>query len=47
MKIFVYKKFDQNSGNWKYPRLNFVQYLETGVELGYQILHECLWLKIT
>ena len=34
MKIFVYKEFDQNSGNWKYPHLNFVQYLETGVELG-------------
>ena len=29
MIIFVYKEFDQKSGNRKYPRLNFAQYLET------------------
>ena len=26
----VQNEFDQKSGNWKYPRLSFVQYLVTG-----------------
>ena len=28
---------DQKSGNRKYPRLSFVQYLETGASKEYQI----------
>ena len=44
MTIFVYKGLDQKleTGNQKYPRLSFVQYLETGASTGYQIWHEFL-----
>ena len=37
MTIFVYKGFDQKSGNQKYPRVSLIQYLETGVSQRYQI----------
>ena len=29
--MFVYKEFDRKSGNLKYLRISFVQYLETGI----------------
>ena len=35
--IFVYKRFEQKSGNWKYPRLRCVQYLKIEMSQGYQI----------
>ena len=33
--IFVYKGFDQKFGNWRYPHVSFVKYLETGASQGY------------
>ena len=30
-RVTAFTSFDQKSGNRKYPRLSFAQYLETGV----------------
>ena len=35
-------EIDQKSGNTKYPRLSFAQYLETGASKECQIWHERL-----
>ena len=43
MTIFFYKGLTrQKSGNQKYPRLSFAQYLKTGTIYRYQIWHKCL-----
>ena len=39
---YITLRIDQKSGNQKYPRLSFAQYLETGVRYRYQIWHK--WL---
>ena len=39
---FLLQGIDQKSGNRKYPRLSFAQYLETETSYGYQIWHKCL-----
>ena len=41
--IFVYRGFDQKSGNWKYLRLSFVQYLMK----SYFILRNCRFTAFT
>ena len=37
---FFLQEIDQNSGNRKYPRRRFSQYLETGTSKKYEIWHE-------
>ena len=39
---FFLSGIDQKSGNRKYPRLSFAQYLETGASKEYQMWHERL-----
>ena len=47
MKIFVYKEFDQKSGNEKWPRLSFVQYLETDASQQCQMLQNARFTAFT
>ena len=45
MKVFFYKvltRIDQKFGKWKYPRLRFAKYLETGEKFGTNVSNKML-----
>ena len=42
LALELWQGIDKKSGNRKYPRLSFVQYLKTGTSYEYQIWYGCL-----